>query len=82
MSLGPSVRLHAVGHLGVGQPLGDLLAREVDVDAVLEGQDHLRQAERGDRSLHKHVRHAEQRALDGDGDLLLDLLGGLPGIEA
>ena len=79
--VGPERGRDPVGHLGVGQPLGDLLAREVDVDAVLEGDDHLREPERGDRALDEHVGHADQRALDGDGDLLLDLLGGLPGIE-
>ena len=75
--VGAEVRLDPVGHLGVGQPLGDLLARQVDVDVVLEGQDHLRQPERGDRSLDQHARRAGQRALDRDGHLLLDLLGGL-----
>jgi len=67
--------------LGVGQALGDLLARPVDVDVVLEGQDHLRQPERGDRPLHQHARRAGQGALDGDGDLLLDLLRRLAGVE-
>ncbi len=52
---GRACGVDAVGHLGVGQPLGDLLAREVDVDVVLEGDDHLRQAERGDRPLDQHA---------------------------
>ncbi len=69
----------AVGHLRTGQLLGDLLASEVDVDAVLEGHDHLRQTERGDRPLHEHVGHAEEGPLDGYGDFLLDFFRRLAG---
>ena len=71
----------AVGHVGVGQPLGDLLARPVDVDVVLEGQDHLRQTERRDRPLDQHARRAGQRPLQRDRHPLLDLLRGLAGEE-
>ena len=75
------VRRDAFGHVGVGQPLRHLLPRPVDVDVVLEGQDHLRQPERRDRPLHQHARRPGQRALDRDGDLLLDLLRRLAGVE-
>ena len=77
----PEVRRDALGHLGVGQPFGHLLACPVDVDVVLEGQDHLRQAERGDRALDQHARGAGQRALDRNRHLLLDLLRRLAGVE-
>ena len=77
----PEVRRDAVGHLGVGQPFGHLLPRPVDVDVVLEGQDHLRQPERRDRPLDQHARRAGQRPLDRDGHLLLDLLRRLAGVE-
>src|SRR5262249_6967057 len=56
-------------------------AREIDVDAVLEGDDDLREAERRDRPLDEHVRRADQGPLDRDGDLPLHVLGGLPRIE-
>ena len=74
-------RRDAVRHLRVGQPFGDLLSREVDVDVILERHDDLRQAERRDRALHQRVRHADQGALDGNGDLLFHLLRRLSGEE-
>src|SRR5262249_30629083 len=71
----------ALRNFGVGQALRDLLAREVDVDAVLEGDDHLRETKRGDRSLDQHVRDADERALDRNRHLLFDLLRRLSRIE-
>ena len=79
--VGAEARRDPVGHVGVGQPFGHLLARPVDVDVVLEGQDHLRQTERRDRPLDQHARRAGQRPLERDGDALLDLLRGLAGEE-
>ncbi len=79
--VGPQIGAHTIGQLGIAQPLGDLLAREVNIDVVLEGDDDLGEPERRDGPLHQRIGRADQGALDGDGDLLLDLLGSLPGVE-
>jgi hypothetical protein len=77
----PQVRRQTFRHLGIAQPFGNLLPRPVDVDVVLERQDHLRQPERRDRPLDQHARRSGQRALDRDRHLLLDLLRRLAGVE-
>ena len=69
--LGP---FHAGRQLDGGQPLVDQLAGEVDVGAVVEGDDHLRQAELRDRAELLQTGQPADGLLDREGDLPLDLL--------
>jgi hypothetical protein len=73
--------LHAFGQVDFAQPLDDLLAREVAVDAVVEGEDQERQAELGVREHAHRPGQARKRDLERHGDLLLHLLGGPSGVE-
>jgi hypothetical protein len=66
---------------GLAQPLGDLLAGEVDVDIVLEDRRHLREAVARQRSRGLQAGNARQRALDREGHLLLDLDRREPGCD-
>ena len=70
---------NAFGDLGDAQPFVDHLAGEVDVRAVGEDDDHLRDAELGDRAQLLKMRQAVDGLLDGKGDLPFDFLGREPG---
>ena len=63
------------GQIDRGQSFVDHLAGKVDVGAVLEDDHHLRQAELGRGAQPLDARQVAQGLLDGEGDLLLDLLG-------
>ena len=56
--------------------LHDALARPVVLDAVAEHERDQRQPERAARAHHRQARRAVELALERNGDLLLDLLGG------
>ncbi|MCW2019198.1 hypothetical protein ACVILJ_000068 [Bradyrhizobium diazoefficiens] len=58
----------------VRQPLGDLVARPVDIRAVLEIDRDVGERVFGGRAKDLLVRQAQQFELDRDGDALLDLL--------
>ncbi len=67
-------RLHAGRQGHVLQLFQHLLAREIVVGAVSEGQRHHRQGADGDRAQLRLARHAAHLALDRQGDGTLDLL--------
>ena len=68
-------RLDALRQAGadLGQPLADLLAREIDVGRLGEDSRDLREAIARQRARALEARRAGQRRLDREGDLLLDL---------
>ncbi len=57
-----------------GQAFGDELAAEVDIGAVFERDDHLREAELRDRAHHLQAWQTAQRLFDGKRDPLFDFL--------
>ena len=78
---GPSVGVTPSGSVDVAQLLEDELPREVVVGAVRERQLDHREAEDRARAARDHVRHVVERALDGNRDLLLDLLARVAGVD-
>ena len=78
---GPSVGVTPSGSSRIAQLLEHHLAREVVVGPVGERQFDDRQSEDRPRPPGDDVRHAVQRALDRDGDLLLHFLRGAAGIQ-
>ena len=62
------------GSCTAAQALVDHLPGEINVGAVLEDDDHLREAELRDGPDGLEAGHPAQHLLDGEGDLLLDLL--------
>ena len=68
--------LGALGKLGFPELLQDQLAGQVEVDAVVEDQADLGEAEDGPGALGDDARHGVQGPLDGDRNLLFHLLGG------
>ena len=68
--------LDALGEFHDAQTLVDKLPGEVDVGSIVEGDDHLRQAELGDRTHIFQARQPADRLFDRQGDLPFDLLGG------
>ena len=74
-------RLHAVGHVHAGEPLAHLLAREVEVGAVVERQRHVGEAEDRHGPHAPETREPVQLLLDRQRDLALDLLRRVAGEE-
>src|SRR5262249_14834360 len=73
---GPHLRADdTLGDLRRGEPFVDELPGEVDVGAVIEGHDDLGQPELRHGANRIEVRQAADNLFDGEGDLLLDLLG-------
>jgi len=77
----PEARLDAVRHVDAAEPLAHLLAREVEVGAVVEGEGHVRESEDRHRTHAREAGQAVQLLLDRQRDLPLDLLGGVAGEE-
>ncbi len=77
----PEARLHALGQLGLGEALHDLLLRAERVGGVVEGERDEREPEERDAAQPEEPRRAVERALERERDAPLDLLGGLPGVE-
>ena len=81
MDSGASCGWTSVGQVDVVQALEHLLAREVVVDVVVEGEDDERQAELRVREHAHRVRQPAQRDLERNRDLLLDFLRRVAGIQ-
>ena len=73
----PHLGVHALGQVFLRgpQPLGDLLAREVDVGLFSEDGRDLGEAVAAERAGIFEAGDAGERGLDREGDLLLDLIG-------
>ena len=73
--------LRAFRKVDLAQPLDHLLAREIAVHAVVEGEDDERKPELRVREHANRARQSGECDLHRDGDLLFDLLGGAAGKE-
>ncbi len=65
----------AIGQFNTGQPFGDLLSAQIDVDLVVEHQRQLREAELGQGTKFCQPRKTGELTLDRESDLALNLFG-------